>query len=181
MDTINLKILVLGSSGSGVKHLIEDFFPSHINDPTIEETHLRDIELDGRTYKLEIVDSTSLGAAQFTAMRDLYLKESQGVMVVYSVIAQSTFYDLSDLVQQVFAVKDTREVPMVLVGSKCDLEDQRVITTEQGQKLAQEFGCPFFEASAKTHAHIREAFFCLIRQIPIDTVKPKRQANCCFM
>jgi len=40
-------------------------------------------------------------------------------------------------------------VNKVLVGNKCDMDDKRVIPTARGQALADEFGIPFFETSAK--------------------------------
>ena len=57
-------------------------------------------------------------------MRDLYMKNGQGFVLVYSITAQSTFNDLQDLREQILRVKDTDDVPMVLVGNKCDLEDE---------------------------------------------------------
>lgn len=102
---------------------------------------------------------------QFTAMRDLYMKNGQGFVLVYSIVAQSTFNDLSELRDQILRVKDTTEVPMVLVGNKCDLADQRVITSEQGETLANRFGCRFLETSAKTKHNVEQIFYDLIRQI----------------
>ncbi len=54
---------------------------------------------------------------------------------------------------------------MVLVGNKCHLTDQRVITTEEGEDLARKFGCPFFEASSKTGVNVDQIFLELVRQI----------------
>lgn len=72
---------------------------------------------------LEILDTA--GTEQFTAMRDLYMKNGQGFVLVYSIIAQSTFNDLNDIREQILRVKDATTVPMVLAGNKCDLTDQR--------------------------------------------------------
>jgi len=47
---------------------------------------------------------------QFTAMRDLYMKNGQGFVLVYSITAQSTFNDLQDLRDQILRVKDTEDV-----------------------------------------------------------------------
>ena len=58
---------------------------------------------------------------QFTAMRDLYMKNGQGFVLVYSISSQATFSDLFELRDQIVRVKDTYDVPMVLVGNKCDL------------------------------------------------------------
>lgn len=64
-------------------------------------------------------------------MRDLYMKNGQGFVLVYSITAQSTFNDLQDLRDQILRVKDTDDVPMVLVGNKCDLEEERVVGKDQ--------------------------------------------------
>jgi len=93
------------------------------------------------------------------------MKNGQGFVLAYSIIAQSTFNDLPDLREQILRVKDTDKVPMVVVGNKCDLSDQRIITTEQGQALATKFGAVFIEASAKTKINIDQIFQELVRQI----------------
>jgi hypothetical protein len=114
---------------------------------------------------------------QFTAMRDLYMKNGQGFVLVYSIIAQSTFNDLPDLKEQILRVKDCDSVPMVLVGNKCDLADQRVITQEQGEALARKFGgCTFMESSAKTKANVEAIFHDLVRQIAkVSPDKPEEK------
>ena len=56
-------------------------------------------------------------------MRDLYMKNGQGFVLVYSITAQSTFNDLQDLREQILRVKDTDDVPMVLVGKKIKKTD----------------------------------------------------------
>jgi len=43
-------------------------------------------------------------------MRDLYMKNGQGFVLVYSITAQSTFNDLQDLREQILRVKDTTDV-----------------------------------------------------------------------
>lgn len=93
---------------------------------------------------------------QFTAMRDLYMKNGQGFVLVYSITAQSTFNDLQDLREQILRVKDTDDVPMVLVGNKCDLEDERVVGKDQGVNLARQFNCVFMETSAKAKINVRD-------------------------
>jgi Ras-related protein Rap-1A/Ras-related protein Rap-1B len=55
---------------------------------------------------------------------------------------------------------------MVLVGNKCDLEDDRVVGKEQGSQLAQQWGgVTFLETSARKKINVDEVFFDLVRQI----------------
>ncbi len=112
---------------------------------------------------LEILDTA--GTEQFTAMRDLYMKNGQGFVLVYSISSQATFNDLLELRDQILRVKDSHDVPMVLVGNKCDLEDERVVSKDQGQSLAKQFNCAFMESSAKLKVNVIEVnlfFFGLI-------------------
>ncbi|KAK1906268.1 Ras-related protein Rap-1b [Dissostichus eleginoides] len=116
------KLVVLGSGGVGKSALTVQFVQGIFvekYDPTIEDSYRKQVEVDGQQCMLEILDTA--GTEQFTAMRDLYMKNGQGFALVYSITAQSTFNDLQDLREQILRVKDTEDVPMILVGNKCDL------------------------------------------------------------
>jgi len=152
-------------------------------DPTIEDSYRKVVEVDGNQCMLEILDTA--GTEQFTAMRDLYMKNGQGFLLVYSITAQSTFNDLQDLREQILRVKDTDDVPMILVGNKCDLEDERVVGKDQGQGLARQFNCAFLETSAKSKINVNEIFYDLVRQInkkhPESVGKKKKKSGCCVL
>ena len=150
-------------------------------DPTIEDSYRKQVEVDGQQCMLEILDTA--GTEQFTAMRDLYMKNGQGFVLVYSITAQSTFNDLLDLREQILRVKDTDDVPMILVGNKCDLEDERVVGKDQGPNLARTFNnCAFLESSAKAKINVNEIFYDLVRQInrknPDKKPKQSRKHRC---
>jgi len=172
------KIVVLGSGGVGKSALTVQFVQGIFvekYDPTIEDSYRKQVEVDGQQCMLEILDTA--GTEQFTAMRDLYMKNGQGFVLVYSITAQSTFNDLQDLREQILRVKDTDDVPMVLVGNKCDLEDERVVGKDQGLNLARQFNnCSFMETSAKAKIGVKDIFFDLVRQInkKAPAKKPKR-------
>nr|XP_046200218.1 ras-related protein Rap-1b-like isoform X1 [Oncorhynchus gorbuscha]XP_046200219.1 ras-related protein Rap-1b-like isoform X1 [Oncorhynchus gorbuscha] len=152
------KLVVLGSGGVGKSALTVQFVQGIFvekYDPTIEDSYRKQVEVDGQQCMLEILDTA--GTEQFTAMRDLYMKNGQGFALVYSITAQSTFNDLQDLREQILRVKDTEDVPMILVGNKCDLEDERVVGKEQGQNLARQWNnCAFLESSAKSKINVNE-------------------------
>ncbi|ELR20913.1 Rasrelated protein Rap-1, putative [Acanthamoeba castellanii str. Neff] len=170
---LEYKIVVLGSGGVGKSALtvqfVQGIFVEQYNNNSTfccllePNSYRKQVEVDGQQCMLEILDTA--GTEQFTAMRDLYMKNGQGFVLVYSIIAPSTFNDLPDLREQILRVKDMDDVPMVLVGNKCDLTDQRAISTEQGDSLAKKFNCVFLESSAKTKINVEQIFFDLIRQI----------------
>ncbi|KAG8132010.1 hypothetical protein E2320_009893 [Naja naja] len=185
------KLVVLGSGGVGKSALTVQFVQGIFvekYDPTIEDSYRKQVEVDCQQCMLEILDTA--GTEQFTAMRDLYMKNGQGFALVYSITAQSTFNDLQDLREQILRVKDTEDVPMILVGNKCDLEDERVVGKEQGQNLARQWcNCAFLESSAKSKINVNEIFYDLVRQInrktPVEKKKPKKKIagmkNCCLI
>lgn len=53
-------------------------------------------------------------------------------------------------------LQDAEDVPMVLVGNKSDLEEERVVGTDQGLSLANEFHCTFIETSAKAKINVSD-------------------------
>uniref|UniRef100_A0A8C2EVW1 Small monomeric GTPase n=1 Tax=Cyprinus carpio TaxID=7962 RepID=A0A8C2EVW1_CYPCA len=98
------KLVVLGSGGVGKSALTVQFVQGIFvekYDPTIEDSYRKQC-------MLEILDTA--GTEQFTAMRDLYMKNGQGFALVYSITAQSTFNDLQDLREQILRVKDTEDI-----------------------------------------------------------------------
>lgn len=180
------KIVVLGSGGVGKSALTVQFVQGIFvekYDPTIEDSYRKQVEVDGQQCMLEILDTA--GTEQFTAMRDLYMKNGQGFVLVYSITAQSTFNDLHDLREQILRVKDKDDVPMVLVGNKCDLEAERVVGKEQGGSLANHFSCAFMETSAKAKINVNDVFYDLVRQInkksPKEDKKPKKRQICVLL
>lgn len=68
----------------------------------------------------------------------------------------------------------TEGVNKILIGNKCDWEEKRAVSTEQGETLAKELGIPFLEVSAKSNINIDKAFYSLASDIKkriIDTSK----------
>ncbi|KAI8393806.1 ras related protein 1b [Radiomyces spectabilis] len=161
------KLVVLGSGGVGKSALTVQFVQSIFvekYDPTIEDSYRKQVKVDGQQCMLEILDTA--GTEQFTAMRDLYMKNGQGFILVFSITSMVTLTDLHELREQILRVKDTDNVPMVLVGNKCDLEDERMVSREQGMMLSQQWGGkPFYETSARYKINVDEVFYDVVRQI----------------
>jgi len=174
---IEFKVVVLGSGGVGKSALTVRFVSGSFierYDPTIEDFYRKEIEVDSAPSVLEILDTA--GTEQFASMRDLYIKNGQGFVVVYSVTSKQSFYDIKSMRDQILRVKGMREfVPILLVGNKCDLTGQREVRRSDGDALAQAWGCSFIEASAKSALNVNEVFAEIVREM---TVKPARRGVC---
>uniref|UniRef100_G3T8N8 small monomeric GTPase n=1 Tax=Loxodonta africana TaxID=9785 RepID=G3T8N8_LOXAF len=176
MCEYKLVVIVSGGVGkSALSQFVQGIFVEKY-DPTIEDSYRKQVEVDAQWCMLEILDTA--GMEQFTAMRDLYMKNGQGFALVYSITAQPTFNDLQDLREQILRVKDTDDVPMILVGNKCDLQDERVVGKEQGQNLARQWNnCAFLESSAKSKINVNEIFYDLVLKTPVPG-KALKKSSC---
>ena len=168
--------MVMGSGGVGKTALIVQYVSGHFvekYDPTIEDYYRKEADINGTPALLEIIDTA--GTEQFTAMRDRYIENGEGFMLVYSITSRQTFIDLQPLKDEIARVKGGFSSPIMLVGNKCDMEEERSVTTQEGEKLAEEWGCQFHETSAKARYNVNEVF-----EESVQMMKPvEENSGCC--
>jgi GTPase KRas len=121
------------------------------------------VQVDDETCLLDILDTA--GQEEYSAMRDQYMRTGQGFLCVYAITSRSSFEEIDAFREQILRVKDEDSVPMVFVGNKCDLEDERQVTRAEGQDYAAKHNAAFHETSAKARINVEEAFFDLVREI----------------
>uniref|UniRef100_A0A915KQA2 small monomeric GTPase n=1 Tax=Romanomermis culicivorax TaxID=13658 RepID=A0A915KQA2_ROMCU len=170
------KVVVLGSGGVGKSALTVQFVSNTFiekYDPTIEDFYRKEIEVDGQPCVLEILDTA--GTEQFASMRDLYIKNGQGFVIVYSITAHQTFHDIKGMRDQILRVKGTDQAPILLVGNKCDLEHQRQVRMDDGLALAEFWSCPFVECSAKVAQNVNTVFAEIVREM--NYISKQRQTK----
>ncbi|XP_077052669.1 GTP-binding protein Rit1 isoform X1 [Siphateles boraxobius] len=160
------KLVMLGEGGVGKSAIIMQFishrFPED-HDPTIEDAYKTQIRIDDEPANLDILDTA--GQAEFTAMRDQYMRAGEGFIISYSITDRRSFQEARHFKQLIYRVRRTVDTPVVLVGNKSDLAHLRQVSVEEGKQLAREFQCPFFETSAAFRYYIDEVFAALVRQI----------------
>lgn len=84
---------------------------------------------------------------------------------MYSIADQASFDEITVFKEKILRAKEMDKVPMVLIGNKCDLTEEREVSEAQGRELAEEMGCPFMETSAKNKINNEECFFQSVREI----------------
>lgn len=97
---------------------------------------------------------------------DGHIRWGDGFLIVYSITDRGSFEHARLIKRQLDDLRKFRNVSAVIVGNKTDLEHERRVTSEEGEKLAAECACAFFETSAcDGGSDIEEAFHELHREI----------------
>ncbi|KAH0791857.1 ras-related protein Rap-1b isoform X1 [Histomonas meleagridis] len=184
MTTESFQISVLGSGGVGKTCLIlrltrATFDPEYI--PTIQDYFDKDMTLDGKDYTLKIIDTA--GQDEMQGITDIGIKDSQAAIIIYSITSQISFNEAEKYRDKVMQFSQNGKAKVVLVGNKCDIEPERVVPFAKGQELAKQWGCPFFETSAKKDINVTSAFEAALKLLISDnketTEGEKGEGGCC--
>ena len=165
-DDLEYKLVVLGAGGVGksaltIRLVTDNFLDEY--DPTIEDSYRKQVMIDDSTAMLDILDTA--GQEEFSSMQDQWMRDGKGFLLVYNIISRPTFDEVAVLYDKILRTKDTDKVPVVLVGNKCDLQNQREVAYDDGAQLAKQWGCGFFETSAKLKLNNEACFFELVREV----------------
>ncbi|CAG2054773.1 unnamed protein product, partial [Timema podura] len=110
-------------------------------------------------------------------MRDQYMRCGEGFMICYSVTDKHSFQEAVEYRKLINKVRASEDIPLVLIGNKFDLQQQRKVTPEEGRALAAQFGCPFYETSAALRHYVDDAFHTLVREIRLKERERHQTAN----
>lgn len=165
------KILTIGESGVGKTCLLlrftEDTFVSNHLTTLGVDFKLKTISMDNRNINLQIWDTA--GQERFRTITKTYYKKSDGILLVYDVTDETSFKNIKNWMKQI-ELNVPLNVSKILVGNKCDKEDRK-ISFEDGEKIAEEYNMKFFETSAKTRYNVDNAFLYLTEEV-LRTVYP---------
>eukprot|EP00640_Fibrocapsa_japonica_P003033 CAMPEP_0113941476 /NCGR_PEP_ID=MMETSP1339-20121228/7375_1 /TAXON_ID=94617 /ORGANISM="Fibrocapsa japonica" /LENGTH=262 /DNA_ID=CAMNT_0000945627 /DNA_START=33 /DNA_END=822 /DNA_ORIENTATION=+ /assembly_acc=CAM_ASM_000762 len=170
-----VKVLLIGDSGAGKTSLLvrysDDKFSANFITNIGIDYKIKSLNVKGKSVKLQIWDTA--GQERFRTITTGYYKGAHGILLLYDVTNAGSFESVRNWISQVDQ-HASRSVRRVLVGNKCDLpDDKRVVSEAQGRALAQEFGIPFFETSAKTGANVNTAFSHITDLIVYDIEEAK--------
>lgn len=146
---------------------------------------------------LEVLDTA--GQEEYTALRDQWIRDGEGFVLVYSITSRSSFARIQKFYNQIQRVKDagnagsptaisylnpqfvplppTGPVPVMLVGNKSDKVTERAVSSQEGQALARELGCDFVEASAKNCINVEKAFYDVVRSLRRQHSQPSKHSE----
>ena len=165
-SSVTFKILTIGESGVGktcvLRRFVENkFLKNHLATIGID-FKTKTLNINNREIKLKIWDTA--GQERFRNITTQYYKGADGIVLVYDVTDDGSFEKIRDWMAQIQSNAQRDELGLVLLGNKCDIEP-RVVTEEQGTKMAEELKVSYFETSALNGQGINEAFEQLARDI----------------
>lgn len=153
---LELRIIILGVSEVGKTCLLLKYF-----DDTFFDNSISTIGIDFRTkffkfndmkVKVNFVDTA--GQERFQSISANYLKNSNGIIFVYSIDQHTSLEKLTDWMKDVVG----SQKPIILAANKCDLEETRDVTKQEGEEFAKKYNCKFYEVSAKTGQNVNNVF-----------------------
>ena len=155
---LEYKIIILGMSEVGKTCLLINYF-----DKKFKENNISTIGIDFKTkffkfdenkVKINYVDTA--GQERFHAISSNYLKNANGILLVYAVNSRASFSLLEDWMKEV-ENHANQNFSIIILGNKCDVED-REVTLEEGENFAKKINSKVYEVSAKTGYNVAEAF-----------------------
>ncbi|KAJ8249681.1 hypothetical protein COCON_G00228970 [Conger conger] len=161
-----VKLAVFGRAGVGKSALVVRFLTKRFiweYDPTLESTYRHQANIDDELVTMEILDTAG---QEDVLQREGHMRWADGFVLVYDITDRGSFQDVAPLKSLVEEAKKPKSAPLVLVGNKADLEHARQVSTEEGERLAAELSCAFYECSACTGGGCAsEPFLELCREV----------------
>lgn len=105
----------------------------------------------------------------------MYMRYAQGFLLVFSITSPSSLEELFELRQQIANMKQDPHFPIVLVGNKADLEEDRAISKAKAFQLSQAWDVPYYETSARRRLNVQEVFVDVCRQIIRSDIQRARE------
>ena len=158
------KVLLLGNSDVGKSSIILRYVEQTWSDifvPTIGvDFKVKTLQINKKNVKMQIWDTA--GQERFRTVVSSYFKGSHGIFIIYDITNRESFKNLENWLGEI-EKNASDKVLKILIGNKCDLEQEREIQFEEGQAFANRNGMQFVETSAKNNTNINEAFEALAK------------------
>ena len=176
----SIKIAVLGKGVVGKSSLTYRFLNYDVStehDATIEDRYKSNLNIEGTNYEVEILDTA--GEEDYQNMMDMWISFGEGFLLVFAINDKESFNLIKSKRDRILKGKHGVKCPILLVGNKQDLENERQVNYSEAKEMADKWGIEYIETSAKTNFNCKEAFEMLAQKIVQKKGKNSGKSRTC--
>ena len=160
------KIIIIGDTCVGKSNILSRYLKDEFREDSKStvgvELGSKFLKVKGVGTKLQIWDTA--GQERYRSITSSYFKGSHGCFIVYDITNETSFEDVNKWYEQA-QKESSKEISIILVGNKCDLENERKVSKEKGEEKARALNCPFFETSALSKIKVNDIFNEMVNNI----------------
>ena len=160
------KIVLIGDSFVGKTNIMSKYLMNEFHEDSKAtvgvEFGAKKFDIEGKSVKAQIWDTA--GQERYKSITTTYYKGAKGALIVYDITRKETFDSVDRWISEVLNSGD-KNMTMLLIGNKCDLDNQRQVTKEQGEEKAKAFKVAFLETSASSGENLDVAFEMIMKEV----------------
>ena len=169
-----LKLLIIGNSSVGKTSLLSRYLSQKFPENTLPtlgmDTKSKIFQKSKKTIKIHFWDTA--GQERFRSLTPMLYKDIKGVIIVYDITKRKSFDD-KKIWLKLIKENCKEELKIMMIGNKCDLNDNREVMKEEGIKFCENKGFFFFETSAKKGDFVDLAFEKMCEGIIEEEIKQR--------
>jgi Ras-related protein Rab-1A len=157
------KVVLIGDSTVGKSSILtryadDEYMDSYIStigvDFRFHPVLIRDESGMEKRIKMQIWECS--GQAKFRSVTNAYYRSSDAILIIFDLTSVASFSSIREWAKEAHTFAP--DIPMFIVGNKCDLIAERTVSTHEGEEIAHTFGAKYVEVSARTGTNVDEAF-----------------------
>ena len=160
------KIIIIGDSGVGKSNILGRYLHDEFKEDTKStvgvEFGSKKMQIENVTIKLQIWDTA--GQERYRSITSAYYKGAKGALIVYDITRKCTFDNIDKWISDL-KLNGDKNICIVILGNKSDLDDKREVSKGDGIKKSEMYKTAFLETSALNGDNIGKAFDEIIEQI----------------
>ena len=168
-----IHIVTLGESTVGKTAYINKYVDNNFKNtlPTIGfNMYSKKFSLpNGENIKI-IFEDTS-GQERYHSLSFNFIRKANGIVLMYDITQKNTFETVNNWCNQIWEYQK-KDFPVILLGNKCDLENERQVQREEGEQIANEKGIKFLETSNREGINIKES----VKEL-VDMILKNKKSN----
>ena len=151
-------------------------------DPIFERSYTMYKKIYGKEYMIKILDTVD--NEEISEIMDIWIKNGQGFLLVFSINDYESFEFLKDIYKIILKFKNYRNCPILLVGNKLDLKNERVVPYSEAKELADSWGIEYCEISTRNDSDCQKILEKIIKKynaIQKEKSQYKGPPLCCIL